>query len=88
LDFKRRTIGFVLIMLLKDFYRILTEYVNEIGLNENGGVYSHPTYRANIDFYDEANNQFFDVDEIVLHRLLGCHCPADVIIKLRKPEDL
>lgn len=70
---------------LKEFTRLINEYVQEIGCmyNNSGKISSHDII-GRISVYNEDEDIEYDITAIEIDRLLGCGCPDGLTIVVKK----
>ena len=74
---------------LKDFANAFADYLNDIGCMDNpaGWMGSHKIVsdiRVRID--DPNDDTDYEVCGLEFDQLMGCGCPSDLVIKIRKVE--
>ena len=75
---------------LKEFAETFNQYLDDIGCmdNDEGYIGSHKivgTIRLyNVDPNDDTD---FEIVGLEMGQLMGCGCPADIIINIKRVED-
>lgn len=69
---------------LKEFSDQLNYCLNEIGMDNEGNINTH-NIRAGINIEDSRNT--YSIIGIDLEYLIGCSCPADITIRVRKDKN-
>ena len=70
---------------LKEFSYYFNKYLDDIGCanNPEGYIASHKIV-GGIRVYDEDDETDFEIVGIDFEQLMGCGCPSDIIIKIKK----
>jgi hypothetical protein len=74
---------------LKEFAEAFADYLNDVGCMDNpdGWMGSHKIVsRINILCEDEDDDTSYEVCGLEFDQLMGCGCPSDITIKIRKVE--
>ena len=75
---------------LKEFAETFADYLKDVGCMDNpeGWMGSHEIVsRINVLCVDEDEDIGYEVCGLEYDQLMGCGCPADITIKIRKVND-
>lgn len=74
---------------LKEFAETFADYLNDVGCMDNpeGWMGSHKIVsRIRIECTDENDDTDYEVCGLEYDQLMGCGCPADIRIMIRRVE--
>lgn len=74
---------------LKEFLDMVKFYADECGVtfNDEGNIHSHDI-KGSINFYNEEDDQYYEIAGIDVDQLMGCGCWSGLEIYLRKEKEI